>query len=1018
MNFLVFYAGNPKDGRCDIEEIAKILQNVKATLNAEFTVVETYITYVTHLVKSESYRKAIFLVRACLENEMLTRISDVNGFLCLTLATIYKEVREYDKALPYAKTSLDVSIEIGDKKSEAQACFILGEIYDALNDYANVVKFSKHYISIVVETGHWHNITNVFCCLASAQHKLGNYSNAIDYQTQALQVSKEIGDEAGMAVSCMALGRSLTCIGEYRKATEYFEQGLKFKRGALEEKALQLSDLAKMYNKLHEFSKAVECSQKHLNIAKAFGNKGSEAESYAFLGCAYLGLSENANAVKCYERLLVMAEDTEKREQLLVSGHLAVASLSLGYYKKSIHFAAKQLRIALEVGDKPQECLSYKNLSYTFQQLGDYSTAMSNLENELCLCTELNNKLEECRAISDIAIICLATEDIEKAVENFTKSLNLALALGDKVGQARAYHGLGLCYDKKEDYKAAISHLEHCLAMMTEVGYKAVEAMAYSGLANVYHAKGDYLKSLCNASQALDIEKQCGKTKQLLNAYMQVGRSFLNLGVLEGAALHFESYVQLFEEIECDLGSKESLRITIANEHITAYKSLSTVFLKQEEEKQALFVSDRGRARALTTLLMQQLAVHSNKVKMPGTEVLQIAKKLNSTVLFYSLCDKSKNKCCEVPVVWIVGPSDERAVELSITVDIDIDDLCSQNLRKEISKKKNMVASSMIGSNAGFQTTVNNSLFEMVDEGNQTSTDLKAEESDAGEQNHAIVEAYKAALSPCGEGVSAKEASIAPNENTKHSLASVPCLSCSDIEQNNGKTKQNKASSIPAEKRNVSEEEVEFEEVEVEDVDEETFKARDRALRALYNDYFLPAQSFVNTKEVIIVPDEKLHRVPFAAMITEKAQHLCEFYKFRYVPSITAAHLISQRATRVSSFPNDILIVGDPHPTIRLPGARREALEIASMFSVRPLLGCEATKQQVLMRMKTAAIVHISAHGSTELGEIFLSPTSSKHSQLADCLLTVREVQETKLQTKLTVLSTCNSGRGKVGSVV
>ena len=147
-------------------------------------------------------------------------------------------------------------------------------------------------------------------------------------------------------------------------------------------------------------------------------------------------------------------------------------------------------------------------------------------------------------------------------------------------------------------------------------------------------------------------------------------------------------------------------------------------------------------------------------------------------------------------------------------------------------------------------------------------------------------------------------------------------------------------------------------------------------------------------------------------------------------PSLTSLSLLSECPEERHST-SGALLVGDPWiETVRLksrenrklkrfpqlPGAEKEIKMIGQILNVEPLTGKNATKEQVLSRLNSVSLVHIAAHGSEERGEILLSPNhgSSNPPEEKDCLLTMTDVLNAKLDAKLVVLSCCHSGRGKI----
>ncbi|MEU7904960.1 CHAT domain-containing protein [Actinoplanes sp. NPDC049118] len=96
-------------------------------------------------------------------------------------------------------------------------------------------------------------------------------------------------------------------------------------------------------------------------------------------------------------------------------------------------------------------------------------------------------------------------------------------------------------------------------------------------------------------------------------------------------------------------------------------------------------------------------------------------------------------------------------------------------------------------------------------------------------------------------------------------------------------------------------------------------------------------------------------------------------------------------------------VVGDP--TGNLTHAEAEAVEIAAMMGVDPLLGPAATKDRVLNGLRRSPVAHIAAHA-------LFSPGSPLDSGivLADGVLTAREILAESITLDLLVLSGCETG--------
>ena len=157
---------------------------------------------------------------------------------------------------------------------------------------------------------------------------------------------------------------------------------------------------------------------------------------------------------------------------------------------------------------------------------------------------------------------------------------------------------------------------------------------------------------------------------------------------------------------------------------------------------------------------------------------------------------------------------------------------------------------------------------------------------------------------------------------------------------------------------------------------------------------------------------------------------LSETLRIRTVPSLTSLKVITDSPIEYHS-KSGALLVGDPclekvtdengKPTKYGPlkYARMEVEMIGRILGSQPLTGEDATKEAVLQRIGSVALVHIAAHGKKETGEIFLAPDprcKSKPATEEDCIMKMSDIQAVKLRARLVLLSCCYSGQGEVSS--
>ena len=212
-------------------------------------------------------------------------------------------------------------------------------------------------------------------------------------------------------------------------------------------------------------------------------------------------------------------------------------------------------------------------------------------------------------------------------------------------------------------------------------------------------------------------------------------------------------------------------------------------------------------------------------------------------------------------------------------------------------------------------------------------------------------------------------------------------------------------------------------------VDKSTERAmpQDSSLHTSYDLVIKPIADLSKGNELIVVPDGPLWLAPYGAFVNSDSQHLCESLRIRVIPSLTSLKLIADCPDDYHSRCRTLL-VGDPWVAEvtnsngeqileQLPFARKEVQIIGEILKETALVGKEATKDAVLRRLSSVALVHIAAHGCMETGEIAKKPDPNRAFMILKkehYVLTMTDVLNVQLRARLVVLSCCHSGRGEI----
>ncbi len=178
-------------------------------------------------------------------------------------------------------------------------------------------------------------------------------------------------------------------------------------------------------------------------------------------------------------------------------------------------------------------------------------------------------------------------------------------------------------------------------------------------------------------------------------------------------------------------------------------------------------------------------------------------------------------------------------------------------------------------------------------------------------------------------------------------------------------------------------------------------------------------------ESLVIIPDESLWLLPFAALNSSTQPFGSRFY-IHYSPSIKALEQIDQDDTLDKGF--EPLIIGNPkmseqHPTFRfeqLEGAEKEAKEIAQLFNTKPLLHKDAHIHAIEQVVEKTNILHLATHGIADEKnplDSFVVLADSHHADgnlSQSGFLKARDIMNWSISCDLVNLSACQTALGKI----
>jgi len=167
---------------------------------------------------------------------------------------------------------------------------------------------------------------------------------------------------------------------------------------------------------------------------------------------------------------------------------------------------------------------------------------------------------------------------------------------------------------------------------------------------------------------------------------------------------------------------------------------------------------------------------------------------------------------------------------------------------------------------------------------------------------------------------------------------------------------------------------------------------------------------------LVIIPNEPLHFLPFQALIDSRGHFLVEKHNFLYAPSASVFMVCNNRkknarASFIGMALSDIIIDNKPG----LPGTEDELRKILPLFTDNvSAIGKESTETFVKKNAGNYSFIHFATHGSYNYKKPLYSYLLFNPSDEDDGRLNVFEVLELSLNANLVTLSACETGLGNI----
>lgn len=996
------------------------------------------------------------------------------GHLSRAHASLGKE----KEAADFYRELLELAGKSINFKDAAEALDFLGGFASRHDDHAAAAERFEQLVEVARKIPDRTLEGKALASLGEEYDALGRGDAALDALRQGITIAREVGDLLGEAMALRKLGLALLKRGDVLDGIDLLDQGLTRTEEVIAEWERQgvIQGQEEVHASLREGLQVLgshllsvaalvfagpesgtppplsppsssggaiegvrQIMERTLERARRENDRASEAKVLASLARLATNRGDAAAAAATAGEALAAARASHQ-EEAEAAALLVLATVSQEP-DQAILYGREGLALAEKRNDRAGQAVLLAGLGASLLAKRDLPDAVETSEKAVALARELQIPDVELFAVQVLGTASGLRLDNDGVIRWSAEALRLARSTNDRHAEAEAHRNLGTAYQDQGDYLRAIQHCR----LATGPGDPGRVTFALECLAGSYMALGDLARAGENARRAVESAQESGDTGLLLPAQGIEAQQLVLAGDFPKAADRYRRLAGLWAEskepfagamVEVLQGSAKALSQDPqgAVVHLERASRLLEAADGSEpdpfREELRLGVSSMLVSQYLACGKSEQALAHARQAAEKSAIPERRAARLND--LGHALFASGQLAAAEEILRQAVAEWEKSRARLGPearlerTTALDVQEL-TYELLQEVLVARGKAEEALEYAERGRARAL---VEVLASRGQSPASPLGADtiRRIAREKNVTLVE-YSILYDQLGILLPSRVQGTQPGLEKRLLIWVVRptgeiTLRTVDLADFRAREQVSLASlvldfrdSIPRGGRGVV--------LPPQILDKGWLRRLHRLLIVPIAD-LLPRES---EGRVVFIPQGPLFLVPFAALEDATGRFLVEKHTILAAPSIESLTAIQPERGKPLWAAGDALVVGNPRVAselelmleAKLPdllGAATEAEAIAREFQVEPLLGEKATREAVLRLLPERRFIHLATHGFAERlgdpdipGALALSPSKDD-----DGLLTAREILDLRLRADLAVLSSCDTGKGRITS--
>lgn len=813
---------------------------------------------------------------------------------------------DYLQALASFQQALTIWRDLADPLWEARTRYNIGWVYAQMGNSEQAITHFDEALTLLADLHDPLETGNALVIIATGYDALKAYEEAIDAYQQALSIFQSAGENAKVGIILQALGQVLHDSGDDRQAIIYLtEARQRFQQN---------------------------------------GDRWNAAMTAKFMGLIYVGMGDYPNALIAYQDAVdLLQQSREWVEVAVIQRLLGDVFNSLGeYYQALVQYdAALTFWRETDVPEREDEAAQTAELlgvkGQLYLQLGDYAQAEAAHTEAHRIWQQLGESAHEATALRELGFLAALLEQYAGAFRYYEQALTLWKTLDDRAGEAQILTDMGIAADWQGKPRAALTYLNQALPLWQAEENSVQIVRVLNKLSFVYGEL--WLTQQLQPEERTLLQQHrlaaAGYVATLKDpdykviALSRLGLVHTLLGDAKRAAHSYTEALTLAETLQDRALQAAVLESIGINEEF-----LGNIDRAIENYQRAIAILETIRGNIKVEELKSTFAADARQVDI-YQRVIRLLEQAKRPAEAFDYAERARSRAF-------------------------LDQVGGQTIRNHDNSAVQLVEAELV-------------LRQQLVQWEQALGVERAKPEE--QQDQAQLAQWRRELEEGQRHYSTLLTDLKVSNPEYVTMVSVDPLTLADVQRHVLDEQTTLIAYFVLEDRTlawvVDRRQAELVELPVTREELENWQRNlyntlstpslreeidgiQPILATLYDHLFAPLQSQIHHRNVVIVPHNVLHYLPFAALWNEtETAYLLEQYTITYAPSASALQYIQAKQNV-----NDARLLALGNPDGSLDAAEREVNAIAGLFGTRALIGRRATESAVYNNLADIDILY------------------------------------------------------------